>query len=225
MDTFGQALKIREALADADPQNPEAKRDLAVSHERIGDELIALDDIDNAKISYQTAFDIREGLLAGAPDKKRGWELDLSVSYEKLGDVDFKLGDFASALGNYVKSLQIRQSLVAADQADTEAKRDVAISLAKIGDMQANLGDSGAAITAYRESLAIRERLAEADLGNGPSQADLMIILIRLGDVGDDAKERYRRALEIARRLDTEGKLAHDQKAWIDAVAARLSKL
>jgi tetratricopeptide (TPR) repeat protein len=224
-DTFALALKIRQALADAEPDSSEAKRDLAVSRERMGDELLAINDLEDAKTSYWAAFDIRASLVAEAPEKNRQWDLDLSVSYENLGDVDFTIEDFESALGYYQKSLEIRTSLVSTDPTDAEADRDVAISLAKIADARIKMGDRDKALEAYRRSLLIRDKLAAGDPGNAQWQGDLMVILVKLGDASDDPKTNYRRALEIARRLDMEGRLATDQKALIRLVVARTEKL
>jgi tetratricopeptide (TPR) repeat protein len=221
LKAFQLAFELRQKLAELEQENPEAQRDLAVSYERVGDELFAAGKTDEATESYESAMEIRQELTASSPEKKE-WARDLSVSYEKMGDVSFVLEHFDAALDHYALSLEMRTSLAGLDQTGAAARRDLAISLAKIGDVHAKLGHQEPAVTAYKNSLAIRNQLATTDPGNVGSQADLIVILIKLGDSGDDPRERYTRAIEIARRLDAEGKLAAEQKGWVAELERRL---
>jgi tetratricopeptide (TPR) repeat protein len=224
LSAFRLAFDLRQQLAANEPGNPETQRDLAVTHERIGDELIVDGQIDDARESYQDAFEIRQQLSMRSR-AKREWSRDLSVSYEKMGDVSFRVEDFTAALESYTKSFEIREALSRSDKEDAEVQRDLAVSFAKIGDVNVNLKETEAAIAAYRRSLTIRDRLATADPGNARWQSDIVVILIKLGDSGDDPLLRYTRALEIAHRLASDGKLVGDQERWVPALEKRLLQL
>ena len=67
---YRQALGIREALAARDPANTQWQRDLAASHEKIGDVLVAQGGGRGALAAYRQAFAIREPLAArGVADR------------------------------------------------------------------------------------------------------------------------------------------------------------
>lgn len=221
LKAFQLAFDLRRQLADLEQENPEAQRDLAVSYERVGNELFAAGATDEATESYRSAMVIRQRLMADSPEKK-DWARDLSVSYEKMGDVSFVLEDFNAALDHYTTSLEIRKSLVRADQTGAAALRDLAISFAKIGDVRMKLGQHELAVATYKDSLTIRDQLANTDPGNVGWQTDLIVLLIKLGDSGNDPRERYTRAIVIARRLDAEGRLATEQKGWVAELEQRL---
>ncbi len=54
---------------------------------------------------------------------------------------------------------------------------------------------------------------------------ELAVLLYRLALLGDEPRPRLERALEIVRRLDAEGKLKPEQKAWPAAVEQALANL
>ncbi len=86
-----RALAIREALAKADPNNAQAKRDLSVSYNKLGDVHLQLGATDKALQSYQKGLELSEALAKADPNDAQA-KRDLSVSYNKLGDVHLKLG-------------------------------------------------------------------------------------------------------------------------------------
>jgi tetratricopeptide (TPR) repeat protein len=217
LKAFRDAFDIRKSLADRAPDNTELQRDVAVSYERIGDEFLVSGKIDEAAGSYRNALEIRAALSLRDPENKE-WKRDLSVSHEKIGDVLFKNQQFESAKKSYETSLAIRKLLAAENDADAELQRDLAVSHAKIGDVLLAMVLTEQAIDAYRLSLAIRQKLAAADPGNVRWQIDLMVILLKLASSGDDPGARVKAADETARRLDADGKLPSELKAWLQAI-------
>ena len=81
------------------------------------------------------------------------------------------------------------------------------------------------ALDEFRASLAIQEKLLRDDPGSALWQTDLVIALRRLARAGDDPRGRLTRALEIARRLADEGKLAAHQRGWVEALERELHAL
>ncbi len=194
-----------QARAAADPANTGWRRDLSVSHDRLGDVAVAAGDLAAARTAYQASLDIRVRLAADPAST--GWQRDLSVSHERLGDVAAAAGDLTAARTAYQASLDIRVRLAAADPANTEWQRDLSGSHQALGDVAGAVGDLAAAHAAYQASLEIIERLATADPANTEWQRDAGSNHDRLGDVaraaGDLAAARaaYQAALDIAERL------------------------
>jgi tetratricopeptide (TPR) repeat protein len=196
-----------EARAAADPGNADWRRDLSVSHERLGNVAVAAGDLATARTHYQASLDIREQLAAADPSNT-DWQRDLSVSRNKLGDMAVAAGDLATAATNYQASLDIAERLAAADPSNTEWQRDVSVSRNKLGDMAVAAGDLAAAATNYQASLDIRERLAAADPTNTGWQRDLAVCHERLGDVAVDAGDLATAATHHQARLDIAERLA-----------------
>jgi tetratricopeptide (TPR) repeat protein len=223
LKAFRDAFDIRKSLADRAPDNTELQRDVAVSYERIGDEFLVSGKIDKARESYQNALEIRTALSLRDP-QHREWRRDLSVSHEKIGDVRFKRRQFERAKESYETSLAIRELLAAANDTDAELQRDIAVSHAKIGDVLLEMDSIEQAIDAYRLSLAIRQKLTSADPGNVRWQIDLMVILLKLASAGDEPAARVKAANEAARRLDADGKLPNELKAWLRSIEPNPSR-
>ena len=91
------ALAIGERLADADPGNAGWQRDLSVSHDKIGDVLMAQGNLAAALTAIKAALAIGERLAKADPGNA-GWQRDLSVSHNKIGDVLRAQGNLAAAL-------------------------------------------------------------------------------------------------------------------------------
>ena len=206
MAQFRAAQKIAGKLVDLDEQNPEWQRDLSVSHNYVGDVLIAQGDGPGALAAYEKGLTIRETLAQRDPTNTE-WQRDLSVSHSKIGDVLKAQGDGPGALAGYQKSLEIAESLAQRDPANTQWQRDLSVSHSKIGVVLKAQGDGPGALAAYEESLAIRESLAQRDPANTEWQRDLSISHDRIGDVlkaqgdGPGAQAAYEKSLEIAESL------------------------
>src|SRR5262249_61534134 len=73
------------ARARRDPGNTLWQRDLSVSHDRIGDVLVAQGEREAALDAYRNGLAIAEALARSGPANTRG-RGDLSVSPDKIGD-------------------------------------------------------------------------------------------------------------------------------------------
>ncbi len=200
--TVRARARVLQRLAAADPGNAGWQRDLSVSHDKIGDVLVAQGNLAQALESYRASLAIAER-LAGADPGNAGWQRDLSVSHNKIGDVLVAQGNLAQALESYRASLAIRERLAGADPGNAGWQRDLSVSHNKIGDVLVAQGNLAQALESYRASLAIAERLAGADPGNAGWQRDLSVSHNKIGDVlvaqGNlaQALESYRASLDI----------------------------
>ena len=196
--------------AAADPGNAEWQRDLSVSWEKIGDVRRAQGDLAGALDAHTARHAIAEQLAAADPGNA-GWQRDLSVSWNKIGDVRVAQGDLAGALDAYTATHDILGKLAAADPGNAGWQRDLSVSWNKIGDVRVAQGDLTGALDAYAADLAIAEKLAAADPGNAEWQRDLIVSHVKLSGVAAETAEARAHlvtALEIARALEAEGRLA-----------------
>ena len=74
-------------MLEIDPANTQWQRDLSVSHDRIGDVLVAQGDGPEALAAYRKGLDIREALAARDPANTE-WQTDVAVSCAKLGALE-----------------------------------------------------------------------------------------------------------------------------------------
>jgi tetratricopeptide (TPR) repeat protein/tRNA A-37 threonylcarbamoyl transferase component Bud32 len=203
---YSRSLEIVQALAQADPKDARAQRDLSKSYSRLGDVYRQLGSTDKALEHHRKAFGARES-LAQADPKDAQAQRDLSLSYERLGDVYLQLGSTDKALQHYRKALGVHESLAQADPKDAQAQRDLSISYNKLGNVYLQLGSTDKALEHYRKALGARESLAQADPKDAQAQRDLSISYNNLGDVyrqlgsTDKALEHYRKALGVSESL------------------------
>jgi tetratricopeptide (TPR) repeat protein len=116
LDRYLESWAIFDELRLLNNTSEQAKRDLSVILEKIGELLATLRTTDD----YDKTLDIRQTLYL------------YSLSREMEGNSKAKQGDFAGALLAYQRSLEIRKALALADPSNTESQRDVSVTLDKI---------------------------------------------------------------------------------------------
>ena len=204
--SYRKGLAIKQALASRDPANGQWQRDLAKSHEFVGEVLITLGRREEGLAAYQESLAVGEKLVGLDPDNVR-WQQDLSITHNKIADVLIVTGRRPEAIEHFRKSLAIRQRLVALDPSNTRRQSDLALSFEKIGNLLMLTGEREQALEHHRQSLAIRERLAAIDADNIEWQRNLSISYYNLGDaltaVGsfEEALAYYRKDVAIAEQL------------------------
>lgn len=209
---FRRSLQIREDLAAAHPDSPQAQRDVAVVSNRLGDVLCERGDAEQALQHYQRGLEISERLAAASPESALA-QRDLAVSLDRLGDFLSERGqpgDAEQALCHYQRCLEISKRLATANPDSAQYQRDVAVGLNKIGDIFRQRGlpdDLEQALQHYQQSLEIRERLVTANPDSTKAQRDVAIGLQRLGDLlgrrglpgdAEQALQHYWRSLQIS---------------------------
>src|SRR4029077_3029100 len=83
---YRDGLAITQQLADSDPTNTEAQRDLSVAYNKIGDLLARRGESEQAERHYRDGLAIAQQLADSDPTNTEA-QRDLSVSYTKIGDV------------------------------------------------------------------------------------------------------------------------------------------
>jgi len=216
----GALLSYRKALVLAQrlvamPSNAEeasqARRLLAVVHEKMADVLAVTDQIGAAVQYSNSSLQIFQSLADAQPTNVKSRQ-SLAISHIKSGDVlgnpNFpNAGDIAAALRNYQASLDIWKGLAKSAPLDARNRRFLGLVYERIGTMLETQENFPEALANYRQSLAIREALAADFASDSDAVRDLAIIHEKLANVltadGNltGALDERQTSLEILKRL------------------------
>jgi tetratricopeptide (TPR) repeat protein len=225
LKSYNDSLAIMHRLAKADPNNAGWQRDLSVSYGEVGDVLVAQGNLTEALKSYRDDLAIMDRLAKDDPnnaERQRG----LAVSYDRVGNVLVAQGNLTEALKSYRDDLAIMDHLAKADPNNAGWQRDLSISYEKVGDVMVAQGNLTEALKSYNDSLAIRDRLAKSDPNNAEWQRDLIVSCVKMSKVEPaEARRHLTRALEIARDMQSRGRLAPADTWMVDELARRLANL
>ena len=195
LTSYQVSRDILERLAKADPGNAGLRRDLSVSHNKIGDLQQAQGDLGAAMTSYgaaaQTSYQVSQEIVEQfrkAGPGNAGLRRDLQQA----------LGDLAATLTSYQASQEVGERLAKFHYpGDARLRRH----------LQQLRGELAAAVRSYQAMLAIADRLAKADPGDAGWQRDLSVLHNRIGHVqqarGDlaAALTSYQASLAIREQL------------------------
>ena len=162
---YDQAHDTFRKLADADPHDAQAQRDLSISCNKLGSVTLRLGQTDAAEVLSGRSGDREEA--GGVRSPRCPAQRDLSASYSMLGDLMLRLGQpmpRAEALSGQSGDLQ---EPCRRRPPRCRAQRELSISYEKLGNVALQLGQPLGALKYYRDSLAIRRNLADA----GPRDA------------------------------------------------------
>jgi len=187
---FQAALARAEAMVGDNPDDAQARRDLSVSQNRLGDFYLrrrAPGDAERALVAYQAALETAEALVGANPDDAQA-RRDLSVAQGRLGDFYLHrgaLGDAERALVAYQAALATDEALVADNPEDAQARRDLSVAQERLGDFYLRRGAPGDAergLAAYQAALATREALVVANPDDALARRDLSVSHSKLAD-------------------------------------------
>jgi tetratricopeptide (TPR) repeat protein len=147
-------LDIRRPLAQGDPANAPAQRNLAVTHEKVGNVQLRLRQPSEALASHQISLEIRRRLAQADPDSAPA-QRDLSFSHLNLGEVQLARGQTQEALASYQSCVDIRRRLAQADPGKVQAQRDLLVGYQKMGTTHQRLGNFHQAVEWYNQALDV----------------------------------------------------------------------
>jgi predicted Zn-dependent protease len=225
------------AVEPVQPSNDGSDIEAAISASR--DKLRVLDVLGARDVLQAKIIDEEQARLRRLVPllKERAWVERLAFDYDAakstLGELTtlapddvwtwIDLGDLSRTTGSLDDAARAyRNAEAAAHRGGSE--RDLSVSHDRIGDVLVAQGDRNGALKAYQAGLAIREALARRDPANTEWQRDLIVSCVKISEIDPaQAPTRLSRALEIARGLETTGRLAPVDN-WIpDELARRLA--
>jgi len=132
MDNYSAALRVREPLAAADPNNAELQRDLSISHEKIGSVLAQLGKSADALAQNEQSLRIDTKLLARDPADSQE-RLDCAEDHENIAMLLARAGDLSTALANEDQARQLREWVALKDDKNVDVRRDLALNYKQLG--------------------------------------------------------------------------------------------
>jgi non-specific serine/threonine protein kinase/serine/threonine-protein kinase len=215
--SYRRAMELAEELSRKDPNDAQARGDVAFSHLKLGNALSQADSPAEASRHYQLALKSYEQLRAADPanTQTRG---NLAMVYDGLGELLAKRRDVAGAMTRHGQARAIFESLSAEDQADALARRDLALSHIRSGWTLINAGEPKTAAEHFRHALSILEPLSANDSINALTRksladaaAGMSECLVFSGDCAG-ASDYYRRAAIAFETLAATGLVRVEEK-------------
>ncbi|HUQ92077.1 MAG TPA: protein kinase [Bryobacteraceae bacterium] len=206
LQSYRKSMSIREALLKAAPKDQESRRDLAASHEAIGDVLLTAGSLEEALNSYQKAQVIREALFKENPSS-RPLKSVLVKSYQNVIGLLAAAGNTSRAIELSQSALHMSEELAREDPNNPEARRNLSVAYSKYGGVLDRRGDFDGALQNYRKALRIHEKLAAENPDSAQTRREMSLIHEDMGRVFASrneiaqATEDYRRALAIRKDL------------------------
>jgi eukaryotic-like serine/threonine-protein kinase len=233
MDSYLKALRIREALATANPKDVQSQCELAESHRKIGWQLMDTAEGAEGLEHLRKAVELDRELTAENPENV-DLQYQLSVAQSELGMALHDRGDLRGALDQYHRALALQEKLPADHPPDRKYRRALSRTYDAIGRALGMAGDIAGALEANHKGLVIEEEAVADDPTNGTYRRGLEISYSndgyyrdRLGDKRG-AVESYRKSIAISEQLvvadpsDTSASddLAQEYQQVADSLAA-----
>ena len=152
-------------LVEKNPSNPKFRRDLSVSHNKLGGVFLATEKTDDALEHYRTGLSIMEVLLKESPNNSR-FRYDLGISHERIGNIYKKQNKLELAMREYQAKNNIIKKLHESDKTNQYWEIDLAVSYSNIGFIFMEMGDYQRATSNYIMSKKITENLVKKDPSN-----------------------------------------------------------
>jgi non-specific serine/threonine protein kinase/serine/threonine-protein kinase len=200
-----KALALRAALARSMPASPDAQRELAASHVRVGDALRALGHADEGLDSYERALALPAAQTPTEADP--GWLHALSGVYSRVALGVAAKGRGGDSVAFARKGLALAERFVAASPGSSEARRDLVLAHLVLARMLDGNGQAEEAFTTRQRAAELAEARARAEPDDAQALRDASTAFMDSGtalrDKGrlDDALVLYRKALAIDERL------------------------
>lgn len=177
LQSYRQALTLREAILQKNPNDPVAQFDLADSLLMMSGAIEYTEGADAALNLAQRALTLSSAALQRQPASTRGRQL-LASSHETVGNALRANKDFTGALASYGKSLAefetlFQRATLPADK--TRFQRSLAVNLRKYGDIEWMKGQRQNGLALATRALEQFAALAQAEPHNAQAQYALAV--------------------------------------------------
>jgi tetratricopeptide (TPR) repeat protein len=198
-------IKDLQRLLQGDPKNTLFRRNLGISLNMLGKDLLLMGDINGALESHQAGLAIAEQLAAESPSEEM--KADVALSLWRLGRSQAAARNYEPALTNFRKALAAREPALANAQ-NARARDDVASIYADLGSGLAATGDFSGAREALTKAVLLAEEVSKQAPTNARYRARLATRYSDLGRIylksaqahTSDPKAEWQRARDYLAR-------------------------
>ncbi len=207
LESYTKSLRIREALVALNPNDAQARRGLASSHQKIGYRLLDTGEASNGLEHLRKALTLYLDLTREQPAND-DLQLEFVDTYDKLGQAMKVQGDLVGALKQYRAASAICEGPAARHPQDQKYRRALWTTYEHTADVL-YLQEAGAeALAANSKALALGEALIADDPINADYRRGLVLNYKRGGDYRRwtdprGALEYFRRAVALDEELLT----------------------
>jgi serine/threonine protein kinase/tetratricopeptide (TPR) repeat protein len=205
VESYTKALRIREALVALEPDDAQARRDLASSHGKLGGRLMGTAEESDGFEHLRKALALGLDLTREQPAND-DLQLELANTRTRLGQALTSRNDFAGSLEQLRAALAICEKLAASNPQDQRYRRALGANHASIGFVLFLQKDIAGAIEANNKSLALGEALIAENPLNAEYRRNLVVNYQYGGDFRRNtdkpsALEHFRRAAALIEEL------------------------
>ena len=186
LESYRKAVSIREALLALEPNNPEARYQLAASYNYLG-ELMAIPLAKPAEaLPYsRKARVILEPLIAANPNR-REFRRELASAYRAIAEATNSISEASAeerstARDLHLKGVELYAALASEDPKDLEVHRRLASIYASFGIRLNGEGKIAESVEYFRKALAVDEMLIAAEKNNVAYRRDSAVTLSNIG--------------------------------------------
>jgi serine/threonine protein kinase len=157
-DYYQRAVFAALQIAERDPKNARARRDLVFAYRRLAESLESTD-LAQANTIWREALSMMEPLLTGAP-RDREFRYDQALNMAGLASARAAQKDLSGAREDMQRALEVQKTLFDEDPSSVRFGREVVRNHRELGVLQAKAGDFTGARENLLESARIGEQLA-----------------------------------------------------------------
>lgn len=198
-----ESVTLCEELDLADPDSLRTTRDLAVSHERLGDVRLAQggNSLTAALDSYRESVKQFRKIKDSDPDSALA-KLSLAHILERLGEGELTSKDSKTAVKSLTESVELRKDVLAIDAESARAKRELALGLGRLAE--AHLADNKYVDARKAIALEIKylRELMQTDKENINARLDLAQATGKLGDILDEEGKPTLALISVSQSVD-----------------------
>ncbi|MHC4427400.1 MAG: serine/threonine protein kinase [Planctomycetota bacterium] len=178
---LSQARAIRQALYDADPDDADRTRSLAVHEFQLGMFRLKTESYTEALDLFRVFVDTIRPLAAADPD--HAWyQRDLRVALDRAGDCLNALGRTGEALVTYQEALALAEADLERSPENADGLAGVIIEACHVGEMQLALGRLDEARIAFDRQLEAARTRAEGNPASSYARREVGVALYKMGE-------------------------------------------
>jgi tetratricopeptide (TPR) repeat protein len=195
------------------------KIDSARVYESLGDALVQLNLLGEAKEAYEQSMRLRDDVVKAQADSAQA-KHRLAISYEKLGEIALRTNDLKAAELAYDKSLAVHEELAGSAPKNSLAQVKLSIAYGRLGDLYDSKHEPIKARNYFQKALPPMEAFASAYPQNRRVKRDRAVLYFRLAlmnrflDADAEARDFREKALnefgEAAKNSPNDGMAQFD---------------
>ncbi len=185
--SYYKATTTAQSVLDTNPDDPEARRTLALIQEKLSDVEAATGNLQAADSAMRQAVALYQTITQTHPEKPENWTqyaIGLIKQGDLMGNPNFSnLGDSLAALALYHRAQPLLDSLYAVDSSQANVFRLRGLIHERIGTIYDLMDQNDAALEAFQTSLELREAYAAQHASNTNAIRDLAVAHEKMGDM------------------------------------------